>query len=218
MERALSITGCPMRTMLKILILLGGGYHDFKEGGRIIEELLRKRGIEFDTVWDKSVLKDLPRSEYKAVLLYTQGGKLTGEEERGLLEFIRSGGGYAGIHSASDSFKENTEYIKLVGAYFVRHPPVQQLNIKVVDRTHPITRGLSDFTTVDELYIQEHVSDKHVLLEAHLEDIVEPVCWVRNYGEGRVFYISLGHDPNAISNENFQEVLVRGIKWAAGVL
>ena len=59
MERALSITGCPMRTMPKILILLGGGYHDFKEGGRIIEELLRKRGIEFDTVWDKSVLKDL---------------------------------------------------------------------------------------------------------------------------------------------------------------
>jgi len=202
----------------KILILLGGGYHDFKEGGRIIERLLREKGIEFDVVWDKSVLKDLPTSEYRAVLLYTQGGKLTEEEEKGLLEFIREGGGYAGIHSASDSFKENRGYVELVGAYFVRHPPVQQLTIKIVDRAHPITRGLSDFTTVDELYIQEHVSDKHVLLEAHLEDIIEPVCWVRNYGEGRVFYISLGHDPNAISNKNFQEVLVRGIKWAAKVL
>ena len=92
---------------------------------------------------------------------------LDDSQKRAILEFVNGGGGFVGIHSASDTLYEWPDYGRLVGAYFKEHPWTQQAVVTVEDRAHPITNGLgASFTLTEEFYTfrENPRSSVHVLL------------------------------------------------------
>jgi type 1 glutamine amidotransferase len=150
-----------------------------------------------------------------ALLVYTTGGKLEQDQAAAFLDWVRAGGGVVGLHSAADSFKENPEYIRTLGGAFITHPAPLDVTVQFVDKTHPVTAGLEDFTLREELYILDYEPARvHVLAETYsYEDKMQPIAWTREEGNGRIFYCSLGHHESSWVNENVRTLLRRGLQW-----
>ncbi len=93
------------------------------------------------------------------------------------------------------------------------------MNVKIADREHPITQGLSDFTIHDETYKGNwFAKDNHVLLTTDHPKNDTTVCWMRPSRDNRVVFLQLGHDGKAYANPNLRELIVRSIRWAGGRL
>ena len=170
---------------------------------------------------------------YDAVIFYTTGElPMSDTQKQALLEFVRSGRGFVGIHSATDTFYEWPDYGQMIGAYFDGHPWHQDVRIRVEDKNHPATNRLPDSLTIsDEIYqFRDWSRDRvHVLLSldpasvdltkdgVHRTDKDFANAWTRTYGSGRVFYTALGHEAAVWRDTRFQQHLLGGIKWAMGV-
>jgi type 1 glutamine amidotransferase len=135
-----------------------------------------------------------------------------------LLEYVRRGGGFFGLHTAAASFLENRGYHAMVNALFEGHSDYMDFDVTIADPIHPITRGTSDFRVTDELYYLKHDSTRsHHLMTAydHTKGESHVMAFVHQYGLGRVFYFALGHDMAVLENPSFQEVIRRGVHWTA---
>lgn len=154
---------------------------------------------------------------YDALVLFTTGQD-QGEDVDAVLQFVRSGKALVGIHCATDSFKDRPDYIAALGAAFRTHPAQLDITVEFVDTRHPITAGLEPFTVHDELYLFRDYDPAHVHLLAQTRSYDDggpvPVCWVREEGAGRVFYLSLGHNPETMADPHWQVLFGRGVRWA----
>lgn len=203
------------------VLVLGGeitAYHDFSQMGPIMREFLSDQGYAVELTENRDTLQEENLREYDALVLYTTHGRLTPEQVGGLLAFVARGKGIVALHGALVSFQENHEYMALLGARFLSHPPIQDFEVTVADADHPITRGLSDFTIRDELYLLTYERQSlHVLLQSSWEGQVVPVAWVRSFGRGRVAVLSLGHGPEAHRHPVFRQLVGRAVAWSAGI-
>ncbi|MCA1595525.1 MAG: ThuA domain-containing protein [Chloroflexi bacterium] len=200
--------------MKKALVMLGGGFHNFEDGGRILVNCLK-------AVCDPTPSEDrdafLSLQGYDLVVVYTQGGVLTAEQESGLCDFVRGGGGLIGIHCASDSWVSNERYMEMLGSHFVGHGPVTEFSVSIAAPDHDITRRVENFRITDEFYILENkTSEFKTLATGTWHGQTHPMAYVRDYGEGRVFYTANGHDPAALSNRGFQKLLTRAVRYVTG--
>ena len=152
-------------------------------------------------------------------------GTITNEQERALLEAVRSGVGLAGWHGGlGDSFRNNTEYQFMVGGQWVAHPGgVIDYRVNIVDHQDPVTSGLSDFDMHSEQYYVHVDPNVKVMATTTFNDQnaswiggnVCPVVWKKVYGKGRVFYSSLGHVAADFNVPEALEIQKRGIRWAS---
>jgi type 1 glutamine amidotransferase len=169
---------------------------------------------------------------YDLVLFGSTTGELpiTDEGKMVFMQWLRSGKGFVGVHSATDTFYQWPEYQRMVGGTFNSHPWHQKVTVRVEDRGHPATRHLgSSFEIRDEIYQFKNWSraDKRVLLSIDPSSVDlsrgaradhdYAVAWVRREGKGRVFYTSLGHEQAVWRDSRFQEHLLGGIRWALGL-
>ena len=201
---------------IKTLVFAGGKIHDFKGCGKAIMEALSQRE-EFELTYIEDDLDALiaPKLDpYDLIVFYYTMGELSDAQRDGLLNFVASGKGYVGIHSASDSFAEEPAYRAMVGGYFVTHPRYRQYQVNVVDSEHPITKDMDEFMVTDEQYITDYDPRVHVLASALWKGKAMPVAWTKSWGEGRVFYLALGHNADSCQDENFKLLLQRGVTWA----
>lgn len=160
------------------------------------------------------------------VFLSTSGDVLDDAQQAALEGFVRAGGGFVGVHSASDTEYEWPWYGRLVGAYFARHPAAQRARLHVEVHDHPSTARLPDpWTRVDEWYDfrSSPRPDAVVLLtldEASYEGGTmgadHPIAWHRELDGGRSFYTGLGHTADSWSEPAFLDHVSGGIEWAAG--
>lgn len=202
---------------IKTLLFTGGEIHDFKGCGAAIYDALTITG-EFDITRvenDMAVLVAPHLDPYDLVVFFYTVGEITDAQKNGLLNYVASGRGFVGIHSAADSFRECPEYRAMVGGYFVTHPHFRDYQVSVVDPEHPITQGLVEFMVKDEQYILDYDPRVHVLCSALYKGLSMPVAWTKGWGKGRVFYLALGHNPEACGHEMFRLLLTRGANWAA---
>ena len=202
---------------IKLLLFTGGEIHDYKGCGEAIYDVL-KQADHFDITQveeDLSALEAPKLDPYDVVVFYYTVGTITDAQKNGLLNFVASGKGFVGIHSAADSFRDCPEYRAMVGGWFVTHPHYRQYQVSVVDPEHPITKGLEEFFVTDEQYILDYDPRVHVLCSALWKGEAVPVAWIKDWGKGRVFYLALGHDPQACRDVNFRLLLERGTLWAA---
>ncbi len=193
--------------------MLGGKFHPFDSCGKILEDFLKKTEVcEPVLTDDRDAFKDL--KNYDLVILYTQGGELTSAQEEGLCEFVKKGGGFIGIHCASDSWVKNKAYLEMLGSHFVGHGPVTEFSVKISHPEHEITRRISDFKITDEFYILEKKTGRfEVLAEGIWQFKTHPLAYIRTYGKGRVFYTALGHDERVFKNPFFQKLIFRATRW-----
>ena len=202
---------------VKLLVLVGGPYHD---GPGARDELLAAIAAHCDAsvtiTDDRSVFASLRPGDYDCVLVYTTSVPIEPAEESGLLDFVTAGGGFVGLHGATTSFKTSTRYYELIGSQFVKHPPFTEFAVAIADRSHPITRDVPNFNVPDEFYILEMgTTPVHVLATSQLDDQTQPTAYTTEFGQGRVYYLALGHDARCLRLDPVRRLLGQGITWAA---
>jgi putative membrane-bound dehydrogenase-like protein len=180
----------------------------------ILAAALATEGINFTYASDPSVLNKETLDQYDALMIYANHDSITVDQEKALLDYVASGKGFLPIHCASFCFRNSPDYIKLVGGQFLKHDTAV-FTAEIVNKDHPITQGLSAFETWDETYVHDKLSDDRTVLMERVEgEHREPWTWVKQHGEGRVFYTAFGHDERTWSNPGFQQLILRGITWA----
>jgi type 1 glutamine amidotransferase len=203
----------------RALVLVGGPYHD--EPGAREEALAALRAdadVELILTNDTSALASLDLLDFDAVVVYTTGGRLAADEEEALDAYVRGGKGLFGLHSAAASFAENHLYHEMLGSRFLRHPPLDEVCLEILDTAHPITAGVTDFAVPDELYVLDCAPDGlQILATARLGEEKQPSAYVRPWGLGRVFYLGLGHDARCLRAQPFRLLAGQGLTWVAGM-
>lgn len=211
----------------KSALFVWGGWsgHEPKKCVDIFAPWLEKQGfnVEVSDTLDSYLNEEKMKSQDVIVQVVTMSD-ITGEQEKGLLNAVKSGVGIAGWHGGlADSFRKNTEYQFMVGGQWVAHPGgVVDYEVNIIDHEDPITRGLSDFKMKSEQYYM-HVDPINEVLATTtfngehaqwIDGVVMPVVWKKVYGKGRVFYTSLGHVSKDFDVPEAREIVKRGILWA----
>ncbi|MGP3970053.1 ThuA domain-containing protein [Streptomyces sp. 6N223] len=198
-------------------------------GVAAIQALGEENGFEVVATEDASVFNDTDLAQYEAVLwLSTTGDVLNADQQAAFERYVQGGGGYAGVHAASDTEYDWAWYGGLVGAYFSGHPAPQNVTVKVEDPAHPSTAGLPVlWQRSEELYNFRSNPRGNVHVLASYDEstysggsmgVEHPISWCQNYDGGRAWYTGMGHDAAAFSEELFLEHLLGGIRSAAGVV
>ena len=166
------------------------------------------------------------------VLIFATTGELafSDEQKQAILDFVKNGKGFFGIHNATDTCYEWAEYGEMLGGYFAGHPWTQEIGVIVEDSNHPATRMLdSSFRVFDEIYtfknwdrnkthVLMHVDNDTVdLAKGNRDDDDYAMAWCHNYGEGRVMYSGFGHPDDLWKQDWFLEHIAGCIKWAGGL-
>jgi type 1 glutamine amidotransferase len=180
----------------------------------VITRTLEGAGFQATTTEDMSDLNPHTLAGYDGIFNYTTDRDITEEQWAALNGFVRGGGAYIGIHNATDTFENRTEALRLIGGHFVTHPPQLDIPVEIVDAEHPVTQGVRPFTVFDELYIMEHWPEDYHLLARTPAEGGQPIAWVREEGQGRIFYLSPGHNAAIFDDPDYAKFLRRGAQWA----
>lgn len=154
-------------------------------------------------------------------------GTIEPEELAGLSAAVKAGTGFAGWHGGIvDSFRESFEYLHLTGGQFAGHPPDGD-TVHIPHRVefvkdHEITRGLADFDLVTEqywvltdAYDEVLATTTHAPRDAWNRPVTVPAIWTRQWGAGRVFVATPGHDLDVLRHPTVRTVIERGLSWAS---
>src|SRR6266699_2302237 len=197
-------------------------------GIALIQMLGATNNFAVDTTEDATLFTDANLAQYKAVIfLNTTGDVLTNAQQQGALQhYLEAGGGWVGVHAAADTLHNWPWYGRLVGAYFVSHPAIQQATVKVADRVDPSTSMLPKrWVRTDEWYNFATNPRAAVHVLATLDETTysggtlgfdHPIAWCQNYDGGRAWYTAGGHTPESYSEPLYQAHLLGGILFAAG--
>jgi type 1 glutamine amidotransferase len=214
--------------MKRALFVCGGweGHEPFASAG-VFAPLLEERGyeVEVSDTLDSYLDGEKMRSLDLVVPAWTMG-EISPEQEKGLLGTVAGGVGCAGWHGTmGDSFRNNPDYQFMVGGQWVAHPGnIVEYEVNVRKDGDPITKGLGDFRMRSEQYYM-HVDPAVEVLATTtfsgehgvpwIEGAVVPVAWKKRWGEGRVFYCSLGHVAKDFEVPEARELVLRGMLWAS---
>ena len=208
--------------MKKVLyVYKEGDFHRGEAGGKQLAEWLAG-GQEFELklTADLDAFAGLDTAQYAAVIVYTTGlvDEMGPAQEKGLLEFVRGGGGFIGIHSATDSFRGNRAYIEMIGGEFRTHPHHHEFPISIVNREHYLTVRMPDFSIYDEMYHLQNFDPEvcTVLAETVWQGERMPMVYVKDYGQGRIVYLANGHTQESWDHPEFRKLLLRSLRWATG--
>lgn len=227
------------------------GQPSFSE--KVLLDLGKKNGWEFTFSKDGSKFSREYLAQFDAVFFFTSGDlcsegtdkqpPMTAAGKQALLEFVRSGKGFVGTHSASDTFHTANEskkgqdryvnhgtnadpFVCMLGGEFIVHGVQQVATNRVVDPKFPGFEKIGDsFAFHEEWYsLKDFAPDIHVLavidspqLKGSMYDRPPfPNAWARAEGKGRVWFSAMGHREDVWKNSTFQQILVGGIKWALG--
>jgi uncharacterized protein len=179
--------------------------------------------------------------KYDIVMFYTTGPRSKWPVDDATLDYLcndwakQKGHGFIGIHSATDTLADYAPYREMVGGAFNDHPWTAKSDVTVVvdDPENPITKSWGkEFTITDEIYqFKNWQPDKeHVLMsldigrskfDAEVQKRIKqpyhiPIAWCKDYGDGKVFYISLGHNEAVWADPRYRDSILGGIKWILG--
>ena len=179
--------------------------------------------------------------KYDAVIFANTTGDLPLPDPQAFLDWIKVGHGFIGMHAATDTFPGFPAYTEMIGGHFLRHGPQVEVEAINQDTECSACRHLGQTWKVfDEIYQMKDFDRTKVhgllTLDKHPNDKTPgdyPISWRKNYGQGRVFYTSLGHrediwdanwkDKNGRRKNSpevarqYQQHILGGIRWALGL-
>lgn len=214
----------------KALIVWGGwDGHEPDKVAEICDRVLREHGFETEVSDTLDAFRDVDKLKQLALIvpIWTMGS-IKGEQLTPVCEAVKSGVGIGGCHGGMcDSFRNETEWQFMTGGQWVAHPGnagvTYKVNITVPD--HFITQGTTDFDVTSEQYYLHTDPANKILATTRFPvadgphvtngEVHMPVLWTKMYGQGRVFYSSLGHVAATVAEPNPLHLLTRGLLWAA---
>lgn len=214
----------PSDDMLSVMFMGGpeDGSHNAPDRQAQISEFLQNRGIEvYYTDRQDDLLKDTLH-RYDAWILFDNRSELTQAQEDSLISFVQEeGGGFIGIHSASACFTESDRFINHIGGQFQSHGYGEVTSNREMP-DHPIFTGFDPIVTEDETYVHTNLNtDNNVIATATGPEFAEgttpqPWTWVRQEGEGRIFYTAFGHGSGPWAERGFKKMIENAIRWTSG--
>jgi type 1 glutamine amidotransferase len=219
---------------------------------QVVTDLGAAHNFEVTCTKDGGIFTPEKLAAFDAFMFYTTGDlteagtdkqpPMSKEGKQAFLDLIKSGKGFVGTHSASDTFHspgnkghgparyiqdgDNVDpYVAMLGAEFIIHGAQQKAHMTVADKNFPGMGAAGDgFEMLEEWYtLKDHAKNLHVLLiqEPGLKGGMYdrpayPATWARMHDKGRVFYTSMGHREEVWLNPIFQSILLGGLSWAFG--
>jgi uncharacterized protein len=208
-------------------LMVCGGWegHEPRQCTDIFAGILEGEGFEVELADTLDVYLDTDRmTSFDLIVPTWTMGEITSEQEQGLLQAVEGGIGVAGWHGGmADAFRANPNYQFMVGGQWVAHPGnIIDYTVNILPTNDPITAGLSDFRMHSEQYYL-HVDPANDVLATTtfsgeyapwIAGTIMPVVWKRRWGQGRVFYCSLGHKAVDFDVPEAREIVRRGMHWA----
>jgi type 1 glutamine amidotransferase len=209
------------------LVLIGDRFH---EPGHIVAGLapvFQATGVAPHFTVDVQALtaRNLARVRLLVVLrdgmLWPEGPDqpyriwMTPEQEKAVVDFVESGGGFLNLHNSMGLYPENGPYLKLVGGRYIGHGPLERFRVEVVDRDHPVTRGVEDYFAADEQHTPPWDENKVRLLLRSRSDEGQTAAagWAYEPGRGRLCHLAGGHTREALEHPMFQALLRNAVNW-----
>ncbi|MCZ4223926.1 ThuA domain-containing protein [Pedobacter rhodius] len=205
----------------------GYRHASIEAGKTAIQKLGLAHHFLVDTTENAALFTEANLKNYSAVIfLSTTGDVLSDAQQAAFERYIQAGGGYVGIHAATDTEYGWPWYGKLAGAYFLSHPEQQNARFIIKDKKHPSTKFMTDSVWMhrDELYNFKDINpDIKVLITLDESSYkggkngnFHPFSWYHNFDGGRSFYTSMGHTDETWNEEQFLKHLYGGIEYAIG--
>jgi type 1 glutamine amidotransferase len=225
----------PAKKLLVVTVTKGYHHASIPTGEKVLADLGAKSGaftVDYVRTDQDMAQKMTPAAlqAYDGVIFESTTGDLPLPDKAAFLDWIKSGKAFIGMHAATDTFHSKgaqvDPYIEMIGGEFDHHGPQVTVECLNQDPSHPATKDIGNSWSVhDEIYQMKNFSraDVHMLLalDKHPNTGAPgyyPVAWCKMYGQGRVFYTSLGHRDDVWQNPVYQQHILGGIKWALGLV
>ncbi|TQM79289.1 type 1 glutamine amidotransferase [Saccharothrix saharensis] len=205
----------------------GFRHSSIPNGVQAIRDLGAANNFTVTATEDAAAFTGANLAQFRAVVfLSTTGDVLNDTQQAAFESYVRAGGGFVGVHAASDTEYAWPFYGALVGGYFHSHPAIQQATIRVEDRAHASTAHLgADWARTDEWYNFQANPRPNVHVLARLDEGTysggnmgdHPIAWCQTYQGGRSWYTAGGHTEQTFAEPGFRAHLLGGIRYAAGM-
>jgi len=220
-----------MLSKLAIMVLVVTGGHDF-ERDAFFSLFQGYDDIVFKEVAQPEANKMLESGEaakYDVIVLYDMWQDITEPQKKAFVKLLEEGKGLVALHHSIASYQEWPEFLKIIGGKFYLNDREEdgvkyaksgvefgkQIEVKV-NKDHPISYGIDNFTITDETYKGFRVApDVNVFLTTDDPSSGPQIGWTRTYGKSRVVCIQSGHDSKVYNNPSYREVIQMAIRWAA---
>lgn len=213
---------------MKSALVVWGGWegHEPRQCVDVFVPVLEAEGFQVDVVNTLHAYLDAEKmASLDLVVQSWTMGEISNDQAQGLCTAVASGVGLAGWHGGlCDAFRSDTNYQFMTGGNWVEHPGnIREYTVNITRPDDPIVAGLNDFQMHSEQYYL-HVDPSNEVLATTtfsgepypwVEGCVMPVVWKRRYGQGRVFYSSLGHVADDFQVPECFEIMKRGMLWAS---
>ncbi|VGO11484.1 hypothetical protein PDESU_00028 [Pontiella desulfatans] len=215
-------------TRKNVVILTGANNHDWQATTPALKAILEESGnFNVDVVTHPEQLSPEVLAGYDVLLSNwnafgkNQPAPWSGELKKAYVDFVRKGGGHVAVHAGSSSFYDWDDYHAICLATWkggTGHRKPHGFDVRFLESGHPVSLGLENFETSDELWFKPFVHpDATVIAESFSQHTGnwEPTALTGQFGEGRCFTLLLGHSAAAMENRGFRKLLVAGVRWAA---
>ncbi len=222
---ALVVVAFAQSTQPKILIITGG--HDFERESFF--DMFADMNVEYSSVEHPQANLIYGTSDletYDVLVYYDMNQEISEGQKQAFLNTVKQGKGLVFLHHSLASYQKWDEFLQIQGGRYHLNPEEArqkstyrhdvQMDVHIVDPSHPVTQGLSDFTIHDEVYGNfEVLPGVTPLLTTDHPESGDTIAWAHTYGNSKIVYIQLGHDHFAYENENFQKLVEQAILWAS---
>jgi uncharacterized protein len=225
-EQAAAEVDAQQKKILVFSKTAGFRHKSIPAGKAALLQLGKAHSVAVDTTENAAYFTADSLQQYAAVVfLNTTGDVLNAAQQAAFEKYIQSGGGFAGVHAATDTEFDWPWYNKLAGAYFASHPEIQEAAIDVLDKVHPSTTHLPDRWEREDEWYNFKSMNPDVRVLANLDESTykggengarHPIAWYHAYDGGRAFYTAMGHTEASYSDELFLEHVWGGITYAMG--
>lgn len=215
---------------IRVLLTYGGHGFEEKPFFALFEAIPDIRVTRCELPRQADLLKPGLEKDFDVIVMYDMCQQFTPGQQKAFAELVRQGIGVVSLHHNLGAYFEWDEFRKIIGGRFClkeceidgkkyKQTPWahdQDLKVTVVDKDHPITKGVRDFEIHDETYGPFYTAEGiHVLLKTDHPKNNPVLAWTTQYGKSPVFYLMLGHDGKAYENPSFRKLVAQGIRWAA---
>ena len=213
----------PAIRVLMLTATAGFRHDSIPTSRQVLTSIGPSNGFTITATEDLSAFTTSNLANFDVVMFASTSGELpfTPEQQNSLIAFVNGGKGFIGVHSATDTLYEWSDYGRLVGAYFKEHPWTQPGRVLVENTSHPAAGISVPFTLEEEFYtFRENPRGRvQVLMTLDAASVGAsgdfPLVWTQSFGGGRSYYNALGHFPATWMDTRFQAQMVAAIKWTA---
>lgn len=216
---------------IKLLILSGSNNHEWQSTTPFLAKIFTESGKFSVAITEKpDTLKANDLKVYGAIVSNWNSWpnndlRWPAETENALLSFVENGGGWVTFHASTSAFYKWPEFRDISTAAWIDstwHGEISTVEVQISNNEHPVTKGLSNFTILDELWVNAARNETFQILGTSTNaDIAakgienQPSIMVSHFGKGKIFHTTLGHNVQTMENKAFQTLILRGTEWAA---